>query len=57
VHEPLPMIPLVRKGNGKGGDKGGVDWVRKKYMQIYRIPFKNTAIFIAMLPAAPPSIT
>ena len=29
VHEPLPMIPLVIEGDGKGGDGGGVDRVRK----------------------------
>ena len=28
LHEPLPMKPLLTKGIGKGGDGGGVDWVR-----------------------------
>ena len=27
-YEPLPMIPLLIKGNGKGGDGGGLAAVR-----------------------------
>ena len=28
MHEPLPMIPLMREGNFEGGDGGGVEKVR-----------------------------